>query len=440
MAAFLAFAVATSASANFAPCMPNMTCFQLTPYHNRSDLVFDCAAINASSQPAKGNVYFMHGNDGPRAKGMWSLMMTRFADQGYNNLACDQRGFSPGASPNASSEYNYDFLAQDIFAVADSYFGASGKFHVVAHDQGGRVGWHALRPAGAGRARFATYSALAEAHSDAFSDALYGPNADPVQQLRFMYLRDFTLANPAYIYNGAIFNNVCKKYYAYTSQFLCQTAVWWYGGAVASGNLAVQPFNGTFGQVGASIGIPASFVNDNTPYPLSGLPQRTKVGLVPEVPVLYMCGSGEYADICNDRMRDESAKLVENFAYARIQGCGHDLTTPSSCSNYQLVIETILQHVESGAPIQTTKPALTTPDPTCGGHAKSECTEGPAFWCCDLVKSACLCDGWDQNALEEFCIGTNDNGYIYKEPDFCTKICPGAPECSHVREKQQQLL
>ena len=337
-------------ASDYAACMPKMTCFQLTPYTDRADLVFDCASTNAPSQPAKANVYFMHGNDGPRSKGMWALMMEAFSSHGYNCLACDQRGFSPGASPNSSKEYNYDFLAQDIFAIADSHFGAGDKFHVVAHDQGGRVGWHALRPSGSGRDRFASYAALAEAHSDAFSDALYGNNAYSKQQKVFQYLRDFTLPNPAFIYGGAIFKNVCQHYYHYTNQTLCQTAIWWYAGAVESGNLAVAPFTGdlaVFGPVGQSIGIPVSFVQEHTPYPLEGLPQTTRVGFVPKVPILYMCGSGELVDKCDARMRDASAKLVENFAYANIVGCSHDLTTPNKCPKYKHVIDTILQHIEA---------------------------------------------------------------------------------------------
>ena len=342
----LAMLAAAENSGGYPACATNMTCFQLAPYPDRGDLVFDCAAINATSQPPKGNVYFMHGNDGPQSKGMWGRMMSNFASQGYNNLACDQRGFSPGASPNVSTEYNYDYLAQDIFAVVDSYFGVGSKVHVVAHDQGGRVGWHSLRPAGMGRSRFASYSALAEAHSDAFSDALYGNNTDSAQQQAFMYLWDFTLPEPAYVYNGAIYNNVCRKYYNYDTQFACQTAIWWYSGAVASGNLAVQPL-GKFGSVGRMIGIPASYVQANTPFPVTGLPQATRVGFVPDVPILYMCGENEEVDKCDDHMRDASAQLVENFSYARIAGCGHDLTNPEKCRAYQSVIATIFQHIES---------------------------------------------------------------------------------------------
>lgn len=110
---------------------------QLTPYPDRP-LIYDCARV-ANPSSAKGNVYFMHGNDGPRSKGMYALMMQAVAAQGYNTLACDQRGFSPGASPYNETEYDYDLLVQDIFAIADSHFGAGSRFHVIGHDQGARV-------------------------------------------------------------------------------------------------------------------------------------------------------------------------------------------------------------------------------------------------------------------------------------------------------------
>ena len=35
----------------------------------------------------------MHGNDGPRSKAMYSHMMGAVAAQGYDTLACDQRGY-----------------------------------------------------------------------------------------------------------------------------------------------------------------------------------------------------------------------------------------------------------------------------------------------------------------------------------------------------------
>ena len=82
-----------------------------------------------------------------------------------------------------------------------------------------------------------------------------------------------------------------------------------------SGNLALQPFTGKWGPVGKLVGIPESYINSNSVYPLEGLPQRTRVGYIPKVPVLYMCGNEEAVDKCDDRMKTESGKLVENFSF-----------------------------------------------------------------------------------------------------------------------------
>lgn len=332
-------------SQDFPPCMPGMTCFKLNPYNNTA-LIFDCAtAAETKTKTANKNVYFMHGNDGPRSKGMWALMMQALAAKGYNTLACDQRGFSPGASPKLKSAYNYDLLAKDIFAIADAYFGKGSRFHAVAHDQGGRVAWHSIG-LGHGRTRFASYTTMSEAHSDVFSDALYGPNPDPEQQLNFQYIRQFTLPHSVTAYHQNIFVHVCENAYGYKTPEECQPAIWWYSGAIASGNLAVQPFTG-FGPIGKSIGIPVNWTKANTPYPLEGLPQRTRVGRVDEVPVFYICGVGDIADKCTDRFRDGTAKLVGNFSYYRSLECGHNLVSPKECPEYENIIHLVTKFVSA---------------------------------------------------------------------------------------------
>jgi pimeloyl-ACP methyl ester carboxylesterase len=318
------------------------------------DFVFDCAtAPLKENTTSKGNVYFMHGNDGKYSKAMWALTMETLAGEGYSTLACDQRGYSPGASPYNESYYNYDLLVEDIFAIADTYFGVGGQFHVVAHDQGGRVGWHAIALGEPARQRFLSYTAQAEAHADVFSDALYGPDPDPVQQTNFMYVWDFTLPGENTVaYDGAIQHNLCGKV-GYKTTKECQTALWWYTGAVQSGNLALQPKE-AFGVIGQSIGIPDSYVEEHAVYPLTGVPQTTKVGNVTEFPVLYQCGSSDTADLCTDRYRDGSAAYVKEFSYYRATTCGHDLTSPSECGEYQQVIEAIVTLVKSVKPVNAT--------------------------------------------------------------------------------------
>ena len=350
MLSLLAFVCLLSvAYSQYPDCMPGNTCFKLSPYSDR-DWSFDCAAINSTLSKGplpivKGYVLFLHGNDGPRSKAMWSTMMQNFADKGYNTLAFDQRGFSPEASPYNSDYYNYDFLVEDIFAVADAYFGKDSKFHVVAHDQGARVGWHAIS-VGTARSRYLSYSPLSEAHSDAFSDALYGPNPDAEQQLAFQYLRDFTLpGNSTMAYQNNIWEVICKKAHFYDSPEACQPSIWWYIGAVESGNLAVQPFT-TFGEIGKQIGIPEDYMKENTPYSLEGQPQKAKVGNVTEFPVMYVCGVSDYADKCTNRFRDDTAKYVKDFHYYR-SSCGHDLVEATKCKDYQNVIDNIVHFVEN---------------------------------------------------------------------------------------------
>ena len=333
----------------YSSCMSGMQCFKLSPYDAR-DWAFDCAATNSTlmegpMKVTKGNVLFLHGNDGPNSKGMWSLMMQAFATKGYDTLAFDQRGFSPDASPYHEDDYNYDYLAEDIFAVADAYFGKDSKFHVVAHDQGARLGWHAIA-LGTARTRYLSYTPLSEAHSDAFSDALYGPNPDAAQQTAFLYIYDFTLpGNSTLAYNENIWKVVCRDAHYYKTPEACQPSIWWYIGAVKSGNLAMQPFT-TFGDIGKQIGIPEEYIRENSPYPLEGQPQTKKVGNVTEFPVMYVCGVGDYADKCTDRFRDDTAKYVKDFHYYRSYSCGHDLVS-TKCGDYQEVIDKIIQFVEN---------------------------------------------------------------------------------------------
>ena len=338
-------AIYATADPVYPECMPGSTCFKLKPYSDR-DWYFDCATVNITTKE-KGNVIFLHGNDGARSKAMWSMMMQTFAAKGFKTIAFDQRGFSPEASPYLQSQYNYNYLAEDLFAIADAFFGAGSKFHLVAHDQGARLGWHAIA-IGTGRKRYLSYTPLSEAHSDAFSDSLYGPNADPKQQKAFMYLWDFTLpGNSTTAYKNNLWRTLCTRAKHYATPRLCQPSLWWYIGAVESGNLAMQPFS-TWGLIGQQIGIPEDYVKEHTVYPLSGRPQTTKVGNVTEFPVFYVCGASDYADKCTNRFRDDTAKFVKDFHYYRSLKCGHDLVS-KNCEDYQTVIDNIVHFVENAS-------------------------------------------------------------------------------------------
>lgn len=325
----------------YPPCAAGMTCIKLTPYHDQ-DLVFDCAVVN-TSMPHKGNVYAMHGDDGKYAKAMFAELMIQLAKQGYDSLACDQRGFSPGASPNNASAYNYDLLAEDLYAITDAYFGVGVKHHHVAHDQGARISWHSIAR-GPGRQRFLSFSSLSIPHADAFSDALFGPSPDPRQQTASQYMREFMLPDAVHVYNGALFHKVCGTL-GWDTPESCAPSFWWYNGAVDSGNLAVPPVK-PFGAIGKMIGIPQDFVEAHTSFPLLGVAQRVKVGNVTEFPVLYLCGVEEVADLCTDRMQQQTAQRVASLAYVRLAACGHDVFR---CADTQKTINAVISNVEAAS-------------------------------------------------------------------------------------------
>ena len=99
-----------------------LECSQLAPA-DLPGMLFDCAHVQASQPTAVGNVYLMHGDDGLLSKGMWAETMVQLATKGYNTLACDQRGYSPGAAPDDIEAYGYDFLAADIVSITTEGIG-----------------------------------------------------------------------------------------------------------------------------------------------------------------------------------------------------------------------------------------------------------------------------------------------------------------------------
>jgi pimeloyl-ACP methyl ester carboxylesterase len=206
-------------------------------------MAFDCAFVKGAGFAAqqKGAVYHMHGNDGIRSKAMFAETMLKLAPLGYTSLSCDQRGYSPGASPDDYSAYNYNELTTDLFAVVNaseisSQFG--GKFHIVAHDQGARVSWHAIASRPEARARLLSFTSLSIPHSDVFSDALIGPKQDVPQASSSQYVRMLVL--PDAPSHPEILSKVCHGEGWATAE-ACDRILWWYNGAIDSGAMVRDP-------------------------------------------------------------------------------------------------------------------------------------------------------------------------------------------------------
>lgn len=131
----------------------------------------------------RGNVILLHGF--PESSAMYEPMIPALAKAGYQVVAFDQRGYSPGARPGGVEAYATDKLADDVFAIADAV-GFEG-FHLVGHDWGAGVGWRIVFD---GSPRLRSWSALSIPHLGAYADAI---SNDPDQQARSAYIGLFRL-------------------------------------------------------------------------------------------------------------------------------------------------------------------------------------------------------------------------------------------------------
>ena len=125
-----------------------------------------------------GNLILLHGF--PESSAMWIPLIEAAADSGYQVVAFDQRGYSPGARPDDVTEYSIDRLSADVLAVADAV--GFGEFHLVGHDWGSGVGWVLVltRPE-----RILTWTSLSIPHIAAFGAAI---SNDSDQQRRSSYM------------------------------------------------------------------------------------------------------------------------------------------------------------------------------------------------------------------------------------------------------------
>lgn len=323
--------------------------------------VFDVAFAGEGGKA--GDVMMLHGNQ--EHKEMFFPLMRQLADKGYRCIAIDQRGYSPGARPLEKSAYSYNEIVKDIFAIADVVGFAS--FHMVAHDQGARVSWHSIAVSQGGQ-RFTTFSSLSIPHVDAFSDALYGERADLQQQIAAQYVTTFTLNNSASLHDDYWFKREKPKGFATAADY--QRALWWYSGAIDSGNMAQAPIfsveylkslqASTTDEVRSwwltmQIGVREKF-GEASAYGKRGVPQTVKVGKVP-MPVFYLCGLGDGSDICGSRKStgyqidyDEvtAANSPNGYRYLEVD-CGHNVLKCQKPEVAQQVCDAIVDFITTSS-------------------------------------------------------------------------------------------
>jgi pimeloyl-ACP methyl ester carboxylesterase len=129
----------------------------------------------------RGNLILLHGF--PETSIMWQPLLENAANAGYQVVAFDQRGYSPGARPEGRAKYKVVDLTADVLAVADAV--GFDKFHLVGHDWGSAVGWSVVlqHPS-----RVKTWTSLSIPHIASFGEAL---ETDPEQQRKSSYMALF---------------------------------------------------------------------------------------------------------------------------------------------------------------------------------------------------------------------------------------------------------
>lgn len=130
-----------------------------------------------------GNVILLHGF--PETSIMFEDTIAALAAAGYAVVAFDQRGYSPGARPEAVSAYTVDHLVSDVRAAARA--AGFDHYHLVGHDWGAAVGWTLVMD---DARQVDSWSALSIPHLTAYREAM---QSDPDQQQRSSYINFFRL-------------------------------------------------------------------------------------------------------------------------------------------------------------------------------------------------------------------------------------------------------
>ena len=132
-------------------------------------------------------VVLLHGF--PESSACWDAALTALARGDRRAVAFDQRGYSPGARPDAVDAYRMHELVLDVLAVADAL--GADRFDLVGHDFGGSVAWTV---AGRHPDRVRTLTVASTPHPAAFAAAYKSTTSasrDGDQHERSGYMRAF---------------------------------------------------------------------------------------------------------------------------------------------------------------------------------------------------------------------------------------------------------
>jgi len=305
------------------------------------DLKFDChwtpQTCNTPQRHWSKNVVMVHGF--PESKEIYNGLMSQLGEAGYCGVACDMRGYSPGASPDKQSDYLYTKLRGDVFGIAHK--SGFARFHLIGHDHGAMLGWFATTDK-VKRNRILSFTALSVPHVDAFSAGLYGPEANLQQQGKSQYFTMFVLPNSASLHHNLLFN---AKGQAFPSPEDFQKALWWYNGISDEGIVAMPPLMNVTSLIDAGVPRMVPLRKAFGGEPNSGWAASNPIGDV-YTPSLFVCGASDPYILCNQPFSLKTRNYVKKgYQYLEVD-CDHSLLACQSATQTQKVIDGIIEHVK----------------------------------------------------------------------------------------------
>jgi len=285
-------------------------------------LTFNCRFAGPAASVT--NVLLLHGF--PEFASIYSGLMAQMASKGWRSLACNQRGYSEGASPATVDAYSYYHLADDAYAMAEAagFTHDGGKFHLIGHDHGGFLSWFMAQPTVYGN-HLHSLTSLSSPHPMPFSEALFGANADEEQVVASQYLTMFCLDDSASLHNdfwylalGATAGSDLG--FAFGDATTFQLALFWYTTVFLLDGIVAMPPVLSAEQILAvdpaaeSVAALRGLFGTSVPWPSQGFAATDTVGNI-SVPTLFVCGTADTALLCTRPYALESADYVVDASY-----------------------------------------------------------------------------------------------------------------------------
>ena len=290
-----------------------------------NNLTFTCTKLTTTE--ANQNVVLLHGF--PMRRSWYDPLLNDWNKNdsiSINALACDLRGYSPGASPDSLLEYEADILVSDVFALAE----AAGftDFHLVGHDHGAGVGWVA---ASQSQGEILSFTSMSVPHVNRFSASLCGDEVVQEQVVASNYFNQFALSDSATVNNGqltALFASFGAANVSSPQEL--QTQLWWYNASIPSYMSLPRVVNDS--EVPADLTLLSAARQAIPLDPRPCVPQQNAIGGI-FVPVLFICGAKDPYLLCTLPYTTPGDDLVPDYTYYKAKTCQHDFFLAGDCAN-----------------------------------------------------------------------------------------------------------